>query len=434
MAHLPKNTLAYLNASPYCKAVATDKLPFRYLGETTKAYLENDLSKRIPDKEAVEFYALNHLVSVLKQKFTPNEILPDWAAEIVAKYLTIMGEQGPRLVHYVTCIIARESRHNENVSTSNIFGKANTKFGHNFTVLYKSLKNSGESEAVTKITSYIAPLPNIGQYAEGIKFLFNEGEWGNSYGGKPWGTIAEALEQLAKGVMSMEAFIDRAYNLAHNNGPMFNKGILYQDAKAQFKAILDVQRSGQIPELIEHGYTTLAKLHHASRPRPEIEAMVAKAISVYPKEFGQFVDWVKVEASGSTEKYPEYITWQAKTHPNTVPKAQKLVTVNIETTNEALKPKLNKKPVIKLPGKLVHKPAKGDTQTLSTGIDMVFDGIKWVPYPESVGSLEGKLAAYNNADLSLDFPTHYEVFPGQAAKINHRIFKGANTMKEMVML
>lgn len=58
--------------------------------------------------------------------------------------------------------------------------------------------------------------------------IFNDMEWGSSYGGKAWGHIAETWRDLARASDSedwttMLVLTDHAFDLAHNNGSLFTK-------------------------------------------------------------------------------------------------------------------------------------------------------------------------------------------------------------------
>jgi len=118
----------------------------------------------------------------------------------------------------------------------------------------------------------------------------------SSYGGKPWGHIADTLKKLVLGETSPEMFTDTAWTLAHNNGPMFNKGMLYKQYTQSLYKILDVQRSGQIPQLVrEGGVDGITSV---------VKNVYENCAKVFPEEFSGHVDWFKVEALGALHHYP----------------------------------------------------------------------------------------------------------------------------------
>ena len=102
---------------------------------------------------------------------------------------------------------------------------------------------------------------------------------------------------MVVGETSIEIMNDTAWTLAHNNGPMFNKGMLYNTYTSTIYKILDVQRAGMIPQLIAEG--TLGS-HADSAVSQAFEAVKA----VFPESVTGYVDWFKVEALGSLHQYP----------------------------------------------------------------------------------------------------------------------------------
>jgi hypothetical protein len=95
------------------------------------------------------------------------------------------------------------------------------------------------------------------------------------------------------GEFTPEMFGDTAFTLAHNNGPMFNKGMLYSNYSSEFKKILDVQRSGQIPQYLSE------KVFIGD----VVPTYMAEAVVVFPAELTGTVDWYKVEALGALGNY-----------------------------------------------------------------------------------------------------------------------------------
>jgi hypothetical protein len=83
---------------------------------------------------------------------------------------------------------------------------------------------------------------------------------------------------------------------------MFNKGMLYDDYTKFIYKVLDVQRSGQCPELLldMHKAGSLGNEHL----HKDVIALVLAAKQEWPDEFGDYCDWFKVEALGALHKYP----------------------------------------------------------------------------------------------------------------------------------
>ena len=312
MKFLPTTTLAYCEGSPQKKRFDFTDRPLALIAKATDAY-KDSCSEVSPDVRALEFYACNHYYSRLTGLFTRNEKMPEWAVKLASTYHDVLVEQGERLMHYLLCIIVREARHAPTLSSSVQNGLKNV--GGNvlldFIVLIR-----GKSE-MGAINNMLKNPPDLGagRFVRGIEYLFDHG-WGSgvggSFGGKPWGCISRCLGDFLTGKTSLEMMVDTAYTLAHNNGPMFNKGMMYKQYSTAFKTILDVQRSGQIPELVKYkgDHQFMSSISLAG-----LTAITDLAYEHLPGDFGTYVDWYKVEECGSLVKYPEYKKMQDKKYP-----------------------------------------------------------------------------------------------------------------------
>ena len=60
--------------------------------------------------------------------------------------------------------------------------------------------------------------------------VFRFGRFSSSYGGEPWAKITEHGLNFVRGKMNAEVFLDQAFSLEHNNGNMFNKDIIFENA------------------------------------------------------------------------------------------------------------------------------------------------------------------------------------------------------------
>lgn len=291
MKFLPRNTLAAYEAAAQKTRINLSSRHLSLTAVETKRYRE-DCGTVSPDVRALEFYAMNHYYSMVSQKFTRNEVLPAWAIEVCEGYERVLIDQGYRLMHYIICIIAREARHTF-APTDALMGKLKVIGGDQMNAFLALIRNSSESEAVNSYMNKTPDVP-IGPYVRSLECVFDSGKWSSSYGGKPWGQIARTLGDFLYGKVSLEMMCDTAYTLAHNNGPMFNKGMMYDmyGSKEGFMMILDVQASGQIPELIlaRSKYPYLQNLS-----MPGLVKFTELMLCNLPDEFGIEVDWQKVE-------------------------------------------------------------------------------------------------------------------------------------------
>lgn len=243
-----------------------------------------------PDDEALSFYLANHIWSQVLAKFDDYEVLPDDWQKLVGMYFKVMTEQALRLTYYTLLIITREARHCKPGSHSNFKDKV----GPKFMSFLNHIAGTGSDGAVLRFFDDSPDMPLI-DYVSAIERVFFNGSFSGGYGGKPWGHIAANLGRLVRGETSYEMMVDTAYTLAHNNGPMFNKGMFYNHYSGEFLRHLDVQRSGQMPQYVEQ---------YTPHILPEMRALAEKLGVGIAAEEVKYVDWYKVEALGALHTYP----------------------------------------------------------------------------------------------------------------------------------
>lgn len=298
-----QDTLAWLYENTLVRAQRFQlpaKVAGAYLATINKQWGGNG---EHPDLNAIRFYALHQLVAGLRTQYTPNQQLPEWAAEILSLYVKELRSQHQTLVWYTLLIIMRELRHLK--SSSQFYGATPDRFSAEWITWSKNLADTTEEGSLNIMLSTL-PDQDLGGLCENIAWSFDHGSFSGGYGGKPWGAIARTLARYLQGETSAEAFIDTAYTLAHNNGPMFNKGMIYLGYTGYFLMVLDLQRSGQICEALidntlESRYT--GSFHHLKKKSFESLLKTVADAKQQGIEFGQYVDWFKVESLGSVQKY-----------------------------------------------------------------------------------------------------------------------------------
>lgn len=318
MLEIPNNTLAHyeklpqlqlikladVNAQVFAKGIVEYRKSVSATnneGGTDEDYPDDALVT--PDNEAVQFYLFNHVVSIIKTRYTRHEVLPDWARDVMQEYKRILVIQGQRLTCYMALVTARESRHMGSKDVS--WWKANIveKYGQKTMDFNHHIKAKGSDYVVSYLQQH-APGAPVGDLFKSIEVIFFKGSFSGGYGGKPWGMIAQCLNHFLDGKTTQEMMIDTAYTLAHNNGPMFNKGMLYNHYTGEFKKLLDVQRGGMMPEYInEYGMQHLAD--HQKKLWTEVLQNIGS-------EFGKYVDWYAIEKAGALATYPNEKTKQDK--------------------------------------------------------------------------------------------------------------------------
>lgn len=309
MKYFAPNTLAYYQSAPQVHRVDLSEIPLRNFAKSTLIY-RLSCGEVSPDAEAIQFYALNHLQSIARKNFTPNENLAPWAAEVCARYSHTLTSQGQRILHYLFCICTREARHAKTPTQAN-WDKLEKEFGVTMVNFLRDRIFVGSE--TTAVNAYMETPPDVtaGTYIKALSWVFHNLKWSSGlYGGAAWGAITDACVAFITGKTSMEALVDTGYTLAHNNGPMFNKGMMYYTYTSQFLTILDIQRSGQIPELV----LDTTQKYYIDIPK-DIKGLVEQVRAEYPSEFRGYVDWVKVEELGAVGKYSNYKQAQLKAHP-----------------------------------------------------------------------------------------------------------------------
>ncbi len=300
----PTNTLAHQLSRPLTSLRSYADQPCSAVAQKINDFMSEDEWAH-PDSQAILFYAMNHGLSLIAQKYSPYEPMEDDELQFVKEYHQIMTEPTLRAAYYLILICVRESRHMK--QSSHIDGKLDEQFGYPFRQFIRSLPQS--SHGAENAFRNNPPNCTLGRLAAGLAYLFHNGPFTGSFGGHPWGNVADCLSRFVNGEFSAEMMLDTNWTLCHNNGPIFNKGMLYHGYTGYLPFILDVQRSGQIPELIleEH---------------PIIAGMVSQELKVrmewlkdrFPDKIGDYCDWFKAETLGAVNHLGTYQQVQKKKH------------------------------------------------------------------------------------------------------------------------
>ena len=255
----------------------------------------------VPDMGALLFYMLNHVWADLSLQGKPYQPMSADVEKFVESFFETMNIEAIRMFYYMLLICTRESRH---VFRSSVFDeKLTKKFGADAIIWLDKIKGYGSTDAVEKFKNSSHPY-NLGWFVDMMVWVFNKGGFGSSFGGKKWGNVAKVLRDFVHGEISAEVFMDCGFNLAHNGGPIFNKGMYYEMYTGGFIKILDVQRSGQIPVYIKECGQAKSAL---------LLGLYTLSLKVSPHLFEGHVDWKLVAKDGvgsytaeQTEQYKKY--------------------------------------------------------------------------------------------------------------------------------
>lgn len=224
-----------------------------------------------PESEALEFYYTNHVVSLIRQRRSMDELLTPAEVSLLNAYHRINNRNLIHAFYYVLLIIHREMRHFQSDITPYVASDCKA--------FIKSLRGDGGETAASMKFGASPPQAAFGTLIESLASIYNDAPWhSSSYGGPAWGNIADCLLLFVRGEYTGEMFLDTVWTLCHNNGPVFNKGMVYKNHGSELLSILNVQAAGKIPQMVgnaaDHGITSYVT--------PELFAFRMEALKLFP--------------------------------------------------------------------------------------------------------------------------------------------------------
>ncbi len=202
--------------------------------------------KASPEKEALWFYLQIHTMMLVGKAVDNDEPLGDYK-HFVDTYHIDINRKMIRMFYYILLICTRESRHM-------MSGPGKEKLWKKYPDIYNFHSNHVQDKSSDQSVKAImdnAPNVSLGEYTQFLVDSFQFPAYDSGFGGKKWKQVAEPLRDFVHGTISAEMLMDVAFTLAHNGGPIFNKGMLFSGFQSNaLNKILDVQRSGQIPQFI----------------------------------------------------------------------------------------------------------------------------------------------------------------------------------------
>jgi hypothetical protein len=294
----PIDTLAFHQSRVLCQHRDMSTTPVGGMTSSTKSFMQADTNpSTLPELEALWFYGMNHGMALISARYAPYEPLPPNILKFVDDYHSMLVPKAVRAAHYLLLICTREFRHNKSLSTDLPLIKS--QFGAKTAEFFGSA-GSGE-QGIHNSLIKSPPETTLGAYVQALRWGFYNSKWSGGYGGKAWGQVTDCLCNFVNGTFTAEMMLDTVWTLCHNNGPIFNKGQLYGMYTSRLVKILDVQRSGQIPEaVIEGGF---AKEFANQDPNLLMQMRFLK--KTFPDQVGDYVDWFLVESLGAVHTYPD---------------------------------------------------------------------------------------------------------------------------------
>lgn len=291
---MTEKTLADYRNRPHTRPIQFGDVMVPDILESFGKRFPLNVDLRQPEELAIEFYLLNGAVAQLRQNTPDNKPLTVHEIVLLDEYYDSLEKIGHRAFHYLLLICTRETRH---CGSTTVFKEKLKPFGA--LEFWATLRGLDSDAAVDRFLN-LPPKITLKNYVDHLVLAFLHGTHSNGYAGAAWKDVAQPLRDFVHGVISMEVLVDTVWTLAHNGGPIFNKGMLFREHN-EILRVLDVQKAGQIPNLVRHGESTHVKAKH-------VTLLNTCVLPVLPELGKDPVNWQTVNQLGGHE----WKTWPYK--------------------------------------------------------------------------------------------------------------------------
>ena len=262
-----QGTVAFYKSRPFMQE--------RNFAESPSAHLLLQLlmelkqtNKECIGSSAFDFYLMNHGFSLIVAANAPHAQLPHEQQEFAELYLKRGGHIGRRMfldLVGLLCTLASSATpdpfHIESVEDT--YGPAAGAIIR-AAVDQPSGLNSwmpGNQSAVIKTVTgiYEAAVETGATIDQTIAALTDILDWNKrklAYG-PMWRDVGNASLAFCRGKKSLEVITDSLFSYCHCSGSFFEKGALFAPVGQILFGLLDVQRSGQVPQLAHKGHALL---------------------------------------------------------------------------------------------------------------------------------------------------------------------------------
>lgn len=257
----------------------------------------NGQGSRNIGETAVNFYLLNHAISLVNQSFPPEQELPPEYQAIYSFYHKEGGAIGVRMFHDILYMLTTmtsythpEPHHFEWIEED--FGSATREFIESI-VNTQGKTNTwwtgaySSNEPMLKKAKMESGSITLAQGIGALTYILDVRQRELSYAGL-WRDVGKMMLQFIHGVKSLESTIDNSFTFCHCNGSFFEKGYLFQAVGNTLFEVLDVQRAGLIPQFVNEGKHSLVKNSLAK----QIHTLAAP---VFPEIFTGAMKWKDVK-------------------------------------------------------------------------------------------------------------------------------------------
>lgn len=293
-----------VKASPLFKTMDNSHVPLSSVGAALNEYMKSAGKKVQADDHAIKFYFMNHVTQIIDMD--GEGCLDQVREDFLKQYVQECSLMAQRAFYYLLIICARETRHMK-VYPTNLGGLILQDVGieAHKAMTYLTSHNSDQIVDWLRVTPPESAHCSIGLLTEAMSVGFYKGKYNGGYGGPAWGRVADCLHSFVCGKISAEIMLDTIWTLSHNNGPIFNKPYLYNTHTSDLLKILDVQRSGQMPQLLHDFFGGIKYFNSTLENHGELYSKVLNSFGGDYRLTGS-VDWYKVEALGAVGSYSAY--------------------------------------------------------------------------------------------------------------------------------
>lgn len=299
-----QNTLAYqYRGRPLNQILPVAKQPMSDFVNQCEAWADGKSSVQ-PEQEGLWFYLMEHAMHAMGRCYHPEQPLEGTALAVATEYNRRQAQIVLRSLYYLLLITTREARHAYEKDAMHQLAKDKYGFATK-NALYKFPDSAHVGQVCSAIRGNCPKAP-AAEYFRWLTEVFVQGKFSGGFGGKPWSDIARCIAEFCEGKTTLAMMTDISWSLAHNNGPIFNKGMLYNHYdKKVLTELLDVQRAGMIPAYIRHCKTAgYANAYWVTKEMHVFCNLVWEATgdADFDPEIGQ-IDWQAVMDLGALQTY-----------------------------------------------------------------------------------------------------------------------------------
>jgi len=258
----------------------------------------NDSVMVNPEKDIIKFYLGVHVLGIVEQKFGADVELPEDVAQLVDYHHTAMEEVFFRIFTYIMLISIGESRHGHIAGKTK---KITDGFGIDVYQLAQKIKGKNRSGSRHEFLQEDRDLLMFAKYCD---WMFVHCFSGGSYGGPKWENISKKITEVLTGEISPFTMVDVAWALVHNTGSIFNKNTIYtsESSASGLTQLLDMQRGGAIPALIQHYDKYKAEVSYFSISANHLSDFVVEveaAAKVLGDDFAAYIPPAEISKAGA---------------------------------------------------------------------------------------------------------------------------------------